>query len=273
MKKILACPQSLSIVRRIRLDNCVIKSAMKKLLLLGCLILVTACQPATPTPSFFPTETPLPTPVPATVTPEPTFTPEPTLTPLPRFFTNEFDSSLAGWVILQAGNDATPNINTENSHLTLQMDSPHTWVYALYGAEDYADVRVDTSFEFRQGSQSSVGLICRYSEENGWIEFNISNDGNYNVLYGAWLDTGIADYLPVVSGTAEYIKLDNSLQDIGLTCQGTTLLLYINGRLFRNVDISRFEVVEGKVGMTTASFENIPVITSFDKVTVSEPTP
>jgi len=248
---------------------------MKKLLLLGCLILLTACQPATatqpPALSFFPTETPLPTPVPATATPEPTSTPEPSPTPFPRFFTNEFDSSLAGWVILQAGNEAVPNINTENSRLVLQMDSPHTWLYALYGAEDYADVRVDISFENRAGSPSSAGLICRYSEEKGWLEFNISNDGNYSVLYGTWLDTGIADYLPIVSGQSEYIKLDNSPQEIGMTCQDTTLLLYINGKLFRSVDVSRFEVLEGKVGITASSFENTPVITAFDQVTVSEP--
>ena len=245
---------------------------MKKLLI-GCLLLLTACQSATPTPapSFFPTETPLPTPIPASATPEPTFTPEPSPTPLPRFFTNEFDSSLAGWVILQAGNDAVPNINTGNSSLILQMDSPHTWLYVLYGAEDYTDVRVDASFENRAGSQSSAGLICRYSEEKGWIEFNISNDGAYNVLYGTWLDTGIADYLPIVSGQSEYIKLDNSLQEIGMTCQDTTLLLYINGKLFRNVDVSRYETLEGKVGIAAASFEDIPVINAFDKVTVSEP--
>lgn len=248
---------------------------MKKLLL-GCLLLLTACGTATPTPAppFFPTETPLPpTPIPATSTPEPTFTPEPSPTPLPRFFTNEFDSSMAGWVILQAGNEASPNVTTDNGRFTLQMDSPHTWVYALYGAEDYTDVRVDTSFEFRQGANSSVGLICRYSEEKGWIEFNISNDGSYNILYGTWLDTGVADYIPVVSGESEYIKLDNSPQELGLTCQGTTIFLYINGKLFRNMDMSRFEALPGKVGLTAASFDKTPVITSFDKVTVSEPAP
>jgi hypothetical protein len=249
---------------------------MKKLLLIGCLILLTACQTATPTPvpSFFPTETPLPpTPIPDTATPDPTFTPEPTFTPLPRFFTNEFDASLAGWVILQAGNTATPNISTENSHLILQLDAPNTWVYALYGAEDYSDVRVDATFEFLQGTESSVGLICRYSEEKGWLEFNISNDGSYNILYGVWLDTGIADYLPVVSGNSEYIRLDNSTQEIGLACKGTALELYINGKLFRNMDVSRFEVVPGKVGITAASYKDVPVVTTFDKVTVSEPAP
>jgi hypothetical protein len=39
------------------------------------------------------------------------------------------------------------------------------------------------------------------------------------------------------------------------------------------MDVSRFEVVPGKVGFTVASFENTPVITAFDKVTVNEPAP
>src|ERR1043165_9721072 len=99
----------------------------KTLLLLGCLILFTACQPATPTPStpLFSTATSLPTAVPLTNTPAPTPTLEPSATPFPQFFTNEFDSSLAGWVILQAGNDSVPNIKAENSRLLLQMDAPY----------------------------------------------------------------------------------------------------------------------------------------------------
>lgn len=249
---------------------------MKKTLLLGYLILLTACQTTTaaPTPeaSLFPTETPPPpTPIPVTATPEPTFTPEPSPTPFPRYFTDEFDSSLAGWVILQAGNDAVPNIAAGNSQLTLQMDSPNTWLYVLYGAQDYGDVQVNTAFEFRAGSDSSVGLICRYSEEKGWIEFNVSSDGSYNVLYGTWLETGIASYLPVVDGQSEYLKLDTSPQEIGLTCQGSVIFLFINGKLFRNVDVSRFEVVEGKVGVAASSFESVPAVISLDRVTVGEP--
>ena len=249
---------------------------MKKTLIFGYLILLTACQTATaaPTPeaSLFPTETPLPpTPIPVTATPEPTFTPEPSPTPFPRYFTDEFDSSLAGWVILQAGNDAVPNIAAGNSQLTLQMDSPNTWLYTLYGAHDYADIKVDAEFEFRAGADSSVGLVCRYSEEKGWIEFNITSDGSYNVLYGAWLGTGIASYLPVVDGQSEYIRLDNAPQQIGLSCQGTTLFLHINGKFFRNVDISRFEIVEGKVGVAASSFDNVPVIIALNRVIVGEP--
>ncbi len=248
---------------------------MKKILLVGFLILTSACQTTavapTSAPSLFPTATLPPTPIPATNTPEATPTLEPTPTPLPRLFTNDFDSSLAGWVILQAGNDAVPNISTENSVLRLEMDSPHTWLYVLYGAQDYDDIYIETQFINNALSPASIGLVCRYSEEDGWLEYNISTDGTYNVLYGKWLSVGIADYVPVMDGSSKEIGQSGEPQRIGLSCKDTTLQLYINDTLVRSVDVARYELTEGKVGLTASSFENVPVIASFDFVTVSEP--
>jgi hypothetical protein len=250
-------------------------SARKKILLLACFIFITACQSATPTPlaPLFPTETPLPTPIPLTDTPAPTPTIEPTGTPFPRFFTDEFDSSLAGWVILQAGNESTPNVSMENSRLLLQMDAPYTWVYALYGTQDYEGVRVETKFVNNAMSPASIGLICNYSEEDGWFEYNVSTDGTYNLLYGKWLSNGIADYLPILNGSSNAIQQSGMEQEIGLTCAKGTVALLIDGTILRNVDVSQYELAEGKVGVTASSFENTPVIVSFDWVKVSEPTP
>jgi hypothetical protein len=206
-----------------------------------------------------------------TATPAPTPTPEPTLTPLPRFFTNEFDSSLAGWVVLTAGSEATPGVKTENSSLLLQLDAPFTWVYGIYGAEDYEDIRVDARFTNQGGSPASIGLICRYSETDGWLEYNLSTDGTYSVLYGKWLASGIADYLPVLSASSSAIRPSGTSQEIGLLCSGTTLSLFVDQTLIRNVDISRYELASGKIGLTASSFENTPVIAAFDWVKVSEP--
>lgn len=225
----------------------------------------------TPVAPLFPTATQPPTPIPVTDTPALTATLEPSPTPFPRFFTHEFDSSLAGWVILQAGNDSVPNITTENSRLLLQIDAPYTWVYALYGAQDYATVRVETKFINNALSPASIGLICHYSETDGWLEYNVSTDGTYNVLFGKWLANGIADYLPILSGSSNEIQQSGVEQQIGMGCSGEILSLLINGKIIRNVDVSRFELAEGKVGVTASSFENTPVIVSFDWVTVSEP--
>jgi hypothetical protein len=254
-------------------DNCVLISAMKKLLI-GCIIIITACQPAaTPTPvaPLFPTATLTATLIPVADTPAPTATLEPTPTPLPRLFTNEFDTSLAGWVILQAGSEATPNIKNENSNLILQMDSPFTWVYAVYGAQDYQNIRVDAKFANQGGSPASIGLICHYSESDGWLEYNVSTDGTYNVLYGKWLSSGIADYLPILSASSNAIQPSGTSQEIGLICSDTTLSLFINQSLIRRVDVSSYKPASGKVGLTASSFENTPVIIAFDWVKVSEP--
>jgi hypothetical protein len=245
----------------------------KSFFLLGYLLLLTACQPATPTPvaALLPTATlpPTPTFVPVTDTPVPT--PEASPTPFPQFFTDEFDGSLAGWVILQAGSGATPNIKNENSRLLMQMDAPYSWIYALYGPQDYDAVRVDTKFVNNALSPASMGLICNYDETDGWLEYNVSTDGTYNVLFGKWLSSGVADYLPILDGSSNQIAQSGVEQQIGMTCSNGTLALYINDTLIRNVDVTRYERGSGKVGITASSYENTPVIASFDSVRVSTP--
>jgi hypothetical protein len=248
---------------------------MKKLFLTGCLFFITACQPAprmttpTTTPSPLPTATQ--TAIPVTNTPQPTPTPEFTPTPLPRFFTDEFDTPLAGWNILQTGSEATPAIRNENSHLILQMDAPYNWVYAVYGAQDYEDIRVDALFTNQAGSPASIGLVCRYSESEGWLEYNVSTDGTYSLLYGNWLADGIADYFPVMDGSSNLIQPSGAAQEIGMVCSGTTVSLLVNQTVIRNIDVSRYELTNGKIGLTASSFENAPVVAAFNWVKVSEP--
>jgi len=250
---------------------------MNKILLIGFILLTTACQQATPTPEpvLPPTATvpASPTPIPASPTPEPTSTSGPTLTPtlLPRYFTTQFDSTLAGWSVLQAGNETLPNISTENGTLRLQMDNPYVWLYTLYGAQDYADVYIETEFINSALSPASAGLICRYSETDGWLEYNVSTDGTYNVLFGRWLSVGVADYLPITDGVSKEIKQSGENQQIGLICSGTALQLYINGIVIRNVNVSSYELPAGKAGLAASSFENVPVVVVFNYVTINEP--
>jgi hypothetical protein len=255
--------------------NCVLIGSMKQLLIPLLLLVTTACQSATPTPvaPLFPTGTAFPSPVPATDTPTSTFTPEPTMTPFPRFFTTEFDSdsSMTGWVMLQAGNDSVPTVSVEGNQLHVQTDSTYTWVYGLYQPEDYDNIRIDTKFVNNAMSPASAGLICHYSDKDGWLEYNVTTDGTYNMLYGKWLSSGVADYLPIVDGSSNAIPQSGMDLQIGLICSGTTASLLINDTVIRNVDVSRFELASGKAGLAASSYENTPVIVSFDWFKVSEP--
>jgi hypothetical protein len=248
---------------------------MKTLFIIACLVLMTACQPATTivTPASSPSPLPIATQTsnPVTDTPQPTPTPDFTPTPFPRFFTDEFDAAPTAWTILQAGSEATPNIRTENSNLILRMEAPYNWVYAVYGAQEYDNIRLDTQFTNQAGSPASIGLMCRYSESDGWFEYNVSMDGTYNLLYGQWLASGIADYFPIMDGSSNLIQPSGATQEISLVCSGTTLSLFVNQTVIRNVDVTRYELTNGKVGITASSFENVPVVVAFNWVRVNEP--
>jgi hypothetical protein len=248
---------------------------MKKLLLIG-LLLFTACkQSATPALTSTPAPTAtrsLPAPVPATATE--TLTPPPTFTlePPPRFFTEEFDSAPVHWSTLFASGDAS-RVETLNqdSKLTFELYSSNAWLYAFYGAHEYDTVHIEASIESTGSDINYMGLICNYTEQDGWFEFNISSDGSYTILHAQWLGEGVASYMPIADGGSEYINPGNTTNEIGLDCLGDTLHLYINGKLFRNIDVSRFEMDGGKVGLAVASFQEVPVILGFDWVKVSEP--
>jgi hypothetical protein len=240
----------------------------KPFLLFGCLILITACQNVAVTPMTA-TQTP-PPPATATTT-APTAPSAPTIppTPSPLFFTEDFNTDLGAWASFQTGGAEDPTVNLENDLLRINFSSPNTWYYAIHSAHKYSNVFVTAKFS---GTPSgSLGLICDYSESNGWYEFNIVGDGTYNVLFGQWLAQGIAQYTPIESKMTEYLKSGKLDYEIGLTCQENTLLLHINGKIFRKLDVTRYGLTRGKIGITASSFEEIPMIATFDWVKVSQP--
>ena len=255
---------------------------MKKIFLIG-LFLLTGClslsdgQGATPGPSPAPVATATritPTTVPATVTPTSTLSPTDTPTPPPpeRYFTEEFDTPLTHWSTLYASGDSSRvDILNENSTLTFELYSPITWIYAVFGVFAYESVHIETRVESRGSELNSMGLVCHYDEQDGWYEFSISNTGSYSVLYGQWLAEGVASYAPILNDTSEQIKMGNAANEIGLDCYENIIQLSINGKIIRRLNVEHIGLMSGKVGLALASFEEAPVILSFDWVKVSEP--
>jgi hypothetical protein len=255
---------------------------MKKVFLIG-LFLLTACQPpsrgqnvtAQPTTALQATATrSTPTIAPATITP--TIVPSPTVTATPpppeRYFTEEFDTVPSTWSTLYASGDSSRvEILNENSKLTFEIYGPVTWIYTIYGAFEYERITIETRVESLGSEVNSMGLVCHYDEQEGWYEFNISNDGSYHVLHGQWLAEGIAAYMPILDDTSAQIVTGNSLNEIGLGCDENTVQLYINGKLIRNLNVAHIGLTGGNVGLSLGSYEEVPVILSFDWVKVSEP--
>ena len=243
---------------------------MKKLFLLGLLVITSACQgvAATPMPVTTPTATiqALPETATATLTftPAPTFTP----TPIPMYFTEEFNSDMSLWTYFQTGGETTPTVAIENDMLRMDILSPHTWYYAIHNPHEYKNVSI--SAKFTGAPSGSIGLICNYSE-SGWYEFDLASDGTYSLLFGRSLGEGIAQYTSIATDSTNYLQAGDLNYEIGLTCRENTLLLYINGTLLRNKDVSNYGLTEGKIGINASSFEETPMNATFDWVKVSEP--
>jgi len=243
---------------------------MRKLFfLIGCLTLIVACQSATTTPQAAP-RTPS---APATATMTRSATPIPTRsatsTPVPLSFTEEFNADLGAWVSFQTGGAGSPAVKLENDFLRIDFQSPNTWYYAIHSAHEYSNVFV--SAKFSGTPTGSLGVICDYSEANGWYEFDLTSDGTYSVLFGQWLAHEVAQYTPIATDTSEYLKAGKLDYEIGLTCQENILLLHINGKMFRKLDVTRYGLTKGRIGINASSFEETPMIATFDWVKVEEP--
>lgn len=251
-----------------------------KLFLIG-LFLLTAClsssekMDASPESAIQPTVTRFtPTDMPATIAP--TIIPSPTATvtsvPPERYFTEEFDSVPGHWSTMFASGDSSRvDILNNDGALIFELYSPITWVYAIYDAFEYDSVYVETRVDSQGSELNSMGLVCHYDEQDGWYEFNISNDGNYSVLHGQWLVEGVASYTPILNEISDQIARENSFNEMGLSCYENIVQLYINGKLIRNLNVEHIGLTGGKVGISLGSFEEVPVILSFDWVQVSEP--
>jgi hypothetical protein len=77
--------------------------------------------------------------------------------------------------------------------------------------------------------------------------------------------------MPVLIDNSDRITIGTAINEIGLDCYENIVQLYINEKIIRKLDVERFGLTSGKVGLSLASFEESPVILAFDWVKVSEP--
>jgi hypothetical protein len=242
----------------------------KRFFLIGFLLLAAACQSADPTPAPepAPTQTPLPTPVSASPTPASTATPALTSTPEapPFYFTDEFDTSSPYWQFLQTGGISEPTVIFENSALRIDLSTADTWSLGVHTAHTYSTVFIRA--QVSASPTGSVGLICNYSEENGWFEYNVSSAGEYSLLYGQWLAPGIAQYIPIATASSVHLNAGALKYELGLSCADNSVFLYANGNLVRRLDVTNFGLVEGRIGITASSLKEAPINVLFEWVRV-----
>jgi len=249
------------------------------------LIVGLACSfgasPAVDNPPVQPTQVP-PVEAPtesAPTEPEPTVA-APTEPPAPQaeqFFTEEFDSPLSSdWSIftVTASDKADADkvtVEAQDGKLVWDFESEWVYYYLFYDAFNYEDVKVDVRADNRGRNNNNISLICRYDPDVGWYEFNIANNGLYDIYYAEITSSGSISYNRITNGGSNAIKQGKETNEYSISCKGDELSLTINGDEVNTVTEKNYGLRDGQIGVSVSSFNVLPILIDMDWVKISEP--
>jgi hypothetical protein len=252
------------------------------------LIVGIACRFGSPAPTQAPPPTqpvqadnptsapPEPTEVPPTEAPPPTAT-EPPVPQAQQSFTEEFDTPLSGdWSVFTITDPSVSDlekvtVEADSGNLVWNFDSEYVYYYLFYNAFTYEDVKVEARANNRGKNNNTVSLICRYDENVGWYEFNVANNGLYEILYAEVLDSGKIRYNRVANGGSNAINQGKDVNEYSATCQGEELRLNINGDKVISIKEKKYGLGSGQVGISVSSFNVLPVLIEMDWIRIGEP--
>ncbi len=206
---------------------------------------------------------------------EPTPTEEPPAPAAQEFFTEEFDGDNSNWTYFTVtgsteSNASGLNLETKDGYLVFDISSKYLYVYVTYDPYTYKDVAVEARVENRGTNNNNISLLCRYSDE-GWYEFNVANNGLYNILAATYNASGDVVYNKLADGGSNKIKSGKDVNTYKIVCKERTLSLYINGFETRVYTDNQFVLRDGKVGISVSSFKDMPVKVEIDWITISQP--
>ena len=186
----------------------------------------------------------------------------------PDFFYEEFEGSIDNWSYFHFGQDnADFDVYREDGYLIFDIRDPDTYIYLLYDPYIYTDVRIDALVANRAATnKNNFSLVCRYDEQLGWYEFNVSSGGLWSILRYNELDN---EYILLFNGGSNNINMGQGENTFGLECQGKSISVYINDKKIKTVTDA--SLPEGQIGVSASSFETAPVTIYFDAVEIWQP--
>jgi len=221
-----------------------------------------------PTNTTAPTFTTAPRPTNTTAPPEEEVEEPEEDVPL-AYFTEEFDGDLSSWSwFLMSEGDDNWDLYTEDGYLVFDLPGEYQWVYVLYEEYSYPEVRIDILADNRGKNTNSVSLICNYSDEEGWYEFNITNGGKYTL--SAYFEQD-GEYKFLADGGSVNIRTGRDENWYTAICRGNQLELYINGILEKEFTDRKYNLKEGLVGLSVSSFDVLPILVEIDYFSISLP--
>ena len=214
---------------------------------------------------------------------EPTAPPPPTNTPEPvaqQFFTETFDENSGNWSYFMVNGSLSTvtdgfgknNVAIEGGRYVFKLEDKYQWAYVKYDPYEYENVRVQIVAENRGANNNNVSIICRYTPDVGWYEFNIANNGLYWIYYAEYREQGTkVRYNYIINGGSNKIHTGKETNTYTAICDGRTLSLEINGFETNSIEEKQYVLRQGSVGVAVSSFNVLPINVEIDEVTISEP--
>ncbi len=238
-------------------------------LFLAFIFLLTACQVeiSGPTPIAAFSPSPLP-PTPISPPPSPTAT----FAPSARYFLENFNAEVKGWsTIITSGEPGLLDLSAKDGNWVFDLGGKNLHVLALYDLEAYKNVRIDFSVKSLGEDAYSLNILCRYTKNNGWYQYEIFNTGLYNLYYVTWDQNAQPNPVLLAEGGTDAIHAGPASNQFTVICKDRALDLYINDQLVRSYTDNQYVLLQGQIGIGVFSFERAPVRLAFDWLKVSLP--
>ena len=209
--------------------------------------------------------------------------PLPTTEPVAQqFYTEEFDADTNLWTyFLVDGSDRDPIfveedfgtmfVGIDDGRFVYNLEGEGQWAYVTYDAYEYDNVRLDVVAENRGVNNNNVSLICRYTEDEGWYEFNIANNGLYWIYHALVREDGYVIYTQIADGGSNKIKAGKETNTYSIICKDRMLSLFINNYETRVLEENNYALRDGRIGVSVSSFNVLPVKVEIDSIIISQP--
>ncbi len=181
----------------------------------------------------------------------------------PILFQDDFSNPNSGWSVLKDQNRIVYN---QGGFLINILEPGYS--YWSTPRLNFSDVRIDVDSTKIEGpDNNSLGILCRYQDEENFMSLVISSDGYFGIA-----KTSAGKQSILGANGMQYsdkINQGNASNHLRADCAGNQFSLWVNGVLLETLEYQGFQ--KGDVGLIASSIHDPQVKVSFDNFIVQKP--
>lgn len=177
---------------------------------------------------------------------------------------DDFSDPSTGW---EVGDYDSGSVGyTSDAYFVISLgDSDIMWGLAYQNFDNLAIEFDATQVRAPANDNNGYGVMCRVQENDDGYVLRVSGDGYYSII--KWSN---GELVPLVDWqTSDAINQGNSTNQIRAVCDGSLLVLEVNGQQVAAVEDTEFS--QGDIAFTATSFEDDPTEVHFDNLVVTAP--